>query len=1008
MSTPILTTKLYIPPTRPELVPRPRLIERLNEGLGQNQGFGRKLTLISAPAGFGKTTLISEWVDNLRFTSDDYSPRSETERDLRLDTAKESQIVNRKSKIVNRIAWLSLDEGDNDPARFLAYFVAALQTIEANIGKGALSALHATQPQPPPAETLLTSLINEIAAIPDRIVLVLDDYHLIESQPIHQALTFLLDHLPPQMHLVITTRSDPFLPLSRLRARNQMTDIRADDLRFSPQETATFFNQVMGLGLSGDDIATLENRTEGWVTGLQLTAIAIQSHLSMPGQADPSGFISTFAGDDRHIVDYLVDEVLSRQPEPVQDFLLQTSILERFSSPLCDAVLSRGAEVQGSKGEFSRSPLLPCTPAPLHIRPSASSQEILEYLERANLFIIPLDNRRQWYRYHHLFADLLRQRLRENESERIFELHRRASEWYECNGLINEAIEHTLAAEDFERAARLINKLAETMWAGGEHATLWRWLEALSDELVCSRPQLCTFQAWMLYVNGKLQAAEQSLKAAEQALDSMTGDVIEASADVPDRRHDLNVAKQRGMVAAIRAFMASWQGDVPGIIQFSQQALEYFPEEDSTWRCSVAAVLGDAHFWRGDMVAANRAYSEAMTVSKAAGDIFQIMIAGLRVAKVERLQGRLRRVTEICRYLSQFAKENGVSQTSTAGWLLAIWAEVLYEWNDLDQAKRFVEKCVKLSEQVHDMAALGWGYLALVKILYGQDDLAGALGIIQKMEKTMGGRAVTWYTNRMIAWKARIWIAQGNDDPSRLEAATQLLQERGLNQGDEISYLREAEYMSLARLLIAQGKRQPRLLEEATRLLERLHQTAEAGDQVGRVIEILVLCALVLQAQGNSVQAMTPLKQALSLGEPEGYVRTFVDEGASMKALLRQAMSGGVAQNYVSKLLAAFDNLPFTSDDLRLDAAKESQIVNPKPVLNEGEVSKIANLVEPLSERELQVLRLLKTELSGPEIARELMIALSTMRTHTQNIYSKLNVNNRRAAVNRAEELDLI
>ncbi len=871
---------------------------------------GCKLTLVSAPAGFGKTTLITEWIQQSK-----------------------------------DVAWLSLDESDNDPARFLTYFIVALnqvEGIESTLGKVALGMLQSSQQ--PLVEPVITSLINDISALPDRIILILDDYHLIDSSPVDNALTFLLEYLPSQMHLVIATRSDPFFPLSRLRGRGQVIDIRADDLRFSSHETTTFLNQVMGLALSGDQVATLETRTEGWIAGLQLAA------LSMRGQEDAVEFISAFAGDDRYISDYLVDEVLAQQSKDIKDFLLRTSILDRLTGSLCDSVTNR-----------------------------EGSQNVLEELEHANLFIVPLDNRRLWYRYHHLFSDLLRQRLRGDEPERIFRLHCRASEWYECNGLINEAVKHSLAAKDFERAAHLINELAETLWACGEHTTLRRWLEELPDELVRSWPQLCTFHAWMLFMNGKLQAAEQSLMAAEQALDSLIAGVIEASADVPDHWPDLNVAKQRGMVAAIRAYMASWQGDVPGIIQFSHQALEYLPEEDSTWRCSVVAVLGDSHFWGGDMVAANRAYSEAMTVSKVAGDIFQIMLAGTRVVKVERLQGRLRQAAELCRHLSQLAEESGVSQTSTAGWSLAMWGEVLYEWNDLGQAKRFVEKCIELSERVHDLVVLGWGCLALVRILYGQSDLAGALGIIQKMEEIAGIRTLTWFTNRMAAWKARIWVAQGNNDPGRFEAAAQLLQERRINQDDEISFLREAEYLSLARLLTAQGK-----LEEATRLLERLLQTAKAGGQVGRVIEILVLCSLAQQAQGNSDQAMTTLKWALSLGEPEGYVRTFVDEGEPMKALLRQAASSGEVPRYVSKLLAAFEP----------DTAPE-QLPSAPP------------LIEPLSERELQVLRLLKTELSGPKIARELVIALSTMRTHTQNIYSKLGVNNRRAAVKRAEELNL-
>jgi LuxR family maltose regulon positive regulatory protein len=385
MATSLLTTKFYIPPTRPELVARPRLIDRLNAGLGQNGGFTRKLTLISAPAGFGKTTLLSEWVGHCD----------------------------------QPVAWVSLDEGDNEPVRFLAYFIAALQTIDLSIGETALAVLQS--PQPPPFEAILPSLINDIATIPEDFALVLDDYHLIDDQPIHKAMTFFLDHQPPNMHLVIAARSDPFLHLSRLRARGQMTEIRTNDLRFTLQEVATFLNQVMGLGLSGDDVAALESRTEGWIAGLQLAA------LSMQGQDDTASFIAAFTGDDRFIVDYLVDEVLAQRPKGTQDFLLQTSILDRMTGPLCDAVT-------GQK----------------------NGQAVLEQLEQANLFIVPLDSRRQWYRYHHLFADLLRHRLRATQPEVIPELYLRASAWYEVQGQMEEAIQYALAVKDLERAARLL------------------------------------------------------------------------------------------------------------------------------------------------------------------------------------------------------------------------------------------------------------------------------------------------------------------------------------------------------------------------------------------------------------------------------------------------------------------------------------------------------------------------------------------------------------------------
>ena len=449
-----LATKLYIPPPRPKVVLRPRLIERLNEGLSA----GRKLTLISASAGFGKTTLVSEWVAGC-----DARPKV-------------------------RVAWLSLDEGDNDPTRFLTYLVAALQTIAANIGEGVLGVLQS--PQPPPTESILTALLNEITTIPDHFILVLDDYHVIDSKPVDHALTFLLEHLPPQMHLVIATREDPHLPLARLRARGQLTELRAADLRFTPSEAAEFLNQVMGLNLSAEDIAALETRTEGWIAGLQLAA------LSMQGNKDVSGFIREFAGDHRYIVDYLVEEVLQSQPEPIRRFLLQTAILDRLNGSLCDAVT--GKEEGNAR---------------------------LEALQRGNFFVIPLDDKRNWYRYHHLFADVLRMHLMAEQPDQVSALHRRASEWYEHNGSTDDAIRHALAAEDFERAANLVELAVPAMRRSRQGATVTElgWLKALPDELVRFRPVLSVDYAFALFGGGELEAVEARLRDAERWLDTAAG-----------------------------------------------------------------------------------------------------------------------------------------------------------------------------------------------------------------------------------------------------------------------------------------------------------------------------------------------------------------------------------------------------------------------------------------------------------------------------------------------------
>ena len=520
---PILQTKLYIPPIRPGLVPRPRLTERLNGGLS------RKLTLVSAPAGFGKTTLASEWL----------------------------------AGCAQPAAWLSLDEGDNDPARFLVYLITSLRTLvlpvppvpgasegigiegaAADLGEGALSALQS--PQAPLVEAVLSTLINDVAAIPTAFVLVIDDYHLIDAQPVHEAVTFLLEHLPPQMHLVIASREDPPLPLARLRARDQLIELRATDLRFASSEAAEFLNRVMGLGLSTEDVAALEARTEGWIAGLQLAAI------SMQGRNDTATLIESFTGSHRFILDYLVEEVLEQQSESIQTFLLQTTVLDRLTGSLCDALLGKGAEEQQSKkASDSAASRVPS--------PSAPGQEILEHLERSNLFVLPLDQERRWYRYHHLFADLLRRRLHQTQPEQLPGLHGRASVWYEQNGFVDEAIEHALRAEDFERAADLVEARAETLWGRGEQFRLLGWLEALPAEQVASRPLLCIFHAWGLFASGQQRAAERSLQAAEQALEPTAGRETEAAPAKRDQKPVTDRAKIQGRAASIREFMASFR-----------------------------------------------------------------------------------------------------------------------------------------------------------------------------------------------------------------------------------------------------------------------------------------------------------------------------------------------------------------------------------------------------------------------------------------------------------------
>ena len=912
----LLATKFYIPPTRSELVSRTRLIEQLNEGLNC------KLILVSAPAGYGKTTLISEWVEQLRLENP-------------------AEIQNKY-----RISWLSLDEGDNDIVRFLTYFISALNVtrgVEERIGEDALGMLGS--PQPPPAEAVLTTLINEIATTQVKIVLILDDYHLVENQSANDALNFLLEHLPPSMHVVIVTREDPPLSLSRLRARCQLTELRAADLRFNFSEAVEFLNQLMGLSLSEEDVTALETRTEGWIAGLQLAAISIK------GRADATNFIKSFTGSHRLVLDYLVEEVLDQQPEIVQDFLLQTAILDRLTGSLCDALTGQ-----------------------------ENGQETLEFLEHANLFIISLDEERRWYRYHHLFVDLLRQRLRQTYSEQPAILHHQASEWYEQNGFIEGAIEHALRAEDHDRAASLIEEHADAVWASGEHHKMWRWLEILPPKVVTSRPELSILRAAYFFTRGQPEAAERSLHTAEQALtpdeDLRTGTATIMS----DQLAEAKRLALLGRICAMRALIASYQGDAQSIISHARQALDLLPADD-IWRSPTAITLADAQSYSGEMEAAHKAHMEAIEICERIGNPFLVIYSHVNLAITLRQQGRLEQVLEICQQQMQFATEKRMRQTGVVGWLSSIWGEALAEVNNLDEALDRAQRGVELTENFGDIMMLGWSNPSLIRVLFSRGDLTGANEIIQKMGKIGRGKDLPpWITSTKEAWQTQIWLAQG-----KMGAASIWVRDRGLEVDGEITFLHELEYMALARILTAQAR-----MDEATRLLPRLQEVAEKAGRTSRTIEISILQALAHQAQGNIDQAMAALERALTIAEPGGFIRTFIDEGPPMEHLLKESLARGVAPDYVRQLLGVFPSV-------EPEGAASLQPQATMPVL-----------VEPLSEREIEVLQLIAQGLTNPEIAARLYLSLNTVKVHTRNIYGKLGIKNRTQAVARGRELGIL
>ncbi len=913
MSTPILTIKLYIPPPRPEVVLRPRLIERLNEGLHG------KLTLISAPAGFGKTTLVGEWVAGCGRPA----------------------------------AWLSLDEGDNDPTRFLAYLVAALQTIAPNIGEGVLGVLQS--PQPPPTESILTALLNEVTTIPDRFVLVLDDYHVIDAEPVDHALAFVLEHLPPQMHLVIATREDPHLPLARLRARSQLTELRATDLRFTPDEAAEFLNSVMGLNLSAEEIAALETRTEGWIAGLQMAA------LSMQGRADATSFIKSFTGIHRFVLDYLVEEVLQRQPDRVRSFLLQTSILDRLSGPLCDAVTGQ----EDGRG-------------------------MLEALERGNLFVVPLDDKRQWYRYHHLFADVLQARSMEAQPQQVPTLHQRASEWYEQNGLLSDAIRHALAAKDFERAAGLVELAGPAMRRSRQDATLLGWLEALPDELVRARPVLSVYYAGALFGTGELEAVEARLRDAERWLEapSDTGERPVAPAVEMVVVNEEEFRSLPAKIAIYRAAHAQALGDVPGTAKYARRALDLLPEDEHFGRGAAAALLGLAYWASGDLEAAHRTFADGMASLQMAGNISDAISATLVLADIKMAQGRLHEAASTYERSLQLATEQGEPVLRGTADLYVGMSELHREQGDLEAATQHLLTSKELDERAGLPENRYRRCVAMARIREAQGDLDGALDLLHEAEhRYMRG----YFPNvRPIATlKARIWVKQG-----RLGEALGWAREQGLSPRDDLNYLREFEHVTLARVLIDQYKseRVERSIHEAMGLLERLLQAAEEGERTGSVIEILVLRALAHEAQGDSPPALVSLERALTLAEPEGYVRVFVDEGRPMAHLLSEAAAHGIMPDYAAKLLAVFEaEEQKSADESHLPPALPAQ-----------------SLIEPLSQRELEVLQLIARGLSNREISGRLFLALSTVKGHNRIIFSKLLVQRRTEAVARARELGLL
>jgi LuxR family maltose regulon positive regulatory protein len=911
----LVTTKLYVPSPRPGVVLRSRLFRHLDMGLHH------KLTLVSAPAGFGKTTLLSEWIDKCSATS-----RQQP------------------------VAWLSLDQSDNDPIGFWRYLIAALQTVDGAIGRTAYTALQA--PAPTSLQSAVTAVINDLASLSDSLVLVLDDYHLIKAESIHTSLNFLLDHAPAQFHLVVATREDPPLALSRRRARVELIEIRTADMRFTAEEAREFLNGVIDLDLSAEDIVALENRTEGWITGLQLAALSLQS---LRGQEDKHRFVTTFAGDDRYIVDYLLGEVFQRQPSHIQAFLLQTAILERMCSPLCDAVCCDSAQLTG-----------------------LSSQEILERLESANLFIVPLDNQRCWYRYHRLLADLLRRRLsRVQDICDIAPLYLRASAWCEREGFIAEAVHYALVSSDFGYAADLIARHVLTLFYRSEVNLIHSWLKALPEELLRTYPLLCAVYANAVMLTSaspdSMELTDKWLGYAEDGLATMP---VNSVLGKPD--HD-TVA---GFIATFRAYQARFRGDPPQqVIALSRQALDSLPEDSLRFRSALAFNLGVAHRALGNAAEASRAFGDARKIGESSKDLFNTSAAIYAQAHIAYQQGRLRNAAAICRAGLQSVQEYGQEGRPIpyAGSIYILLGDILLAWNDLEEAERALARGLELIQLTTASDIQVDGIIALARLRQIQGNLAEALRLLQQVEPIDAERAT--------AYRVRMWLAQVEHDRRHLGDAVHWAQGRQLQVGADDQY--DVKHLTLARVLIAQHQEQiasEPLAPELFTFLDEQLDTAQRKDRPGWAIEALILQALAHRVQGDTSQAIAALDRSLVLAEPEGYVRIFLDEGAPMAALLRQSQAYSTAPQYGGRLLSLFN--------------KGYQEMSSSPPVQQ--------VIEPLTPRQIEVLQLIAAGDSNPEIAQKLFIAVNTVKKHITNIFGKLGVTSRTQAVARARELELL
>lgn len=898
MPTSILTSKLQVPLLRPNLVQRLSLMKHLSEGQY------RQVVLISAPAGFGKTTLASSWIAQ------------------------------------NKVAatWLSLDQYDNDLGRFLAYLIASVQRFDSGIGQLAHKALQSNQQ--PATEAILTSLLNEIAAIPHDFWLVLDDYHLVASPEIDKAMSFLLEHLPRQMHVMMITRHVPQLPLARLRVRNQLTALDAAQLRFTLNEAVEFFNQTMGLALSVQDIKTLEERTEGWVAGLQLVALSLQ------GRLDTQDFIQAFTGSHRFVVDYLLEEVLQRQPADIREFLLYTSILDQLNGALCNAITARD-----------------------------DGQKTLEMLHDKNLFVIALDDRHSGYRYHHLFRDALSDVLTNQSPQLLPTLHQRASDYYTERNQLHEAIRHALLAENFEQAANLIEMTWMPMFESHQSDEWYAWASQIPEAIILKHPALCLAYGWVKLMHGDVDTAEVWFQRAERWLD--------APSEQQKRMVISDLQQFEALPAFLhhaRGYLALTLGDIPTALHYTEQSLKLKRHRHHINDVQGMVMCGLTYLANGDLIQANQILSDFIVHLETTQHISDATELVFIIGDIRITLGELRAAHQLYEHAFQFLEHHNNPPVIGIEDLYRGMADVYLVWHQLALAEESIIAADEIGKQgISRPNWLSRLYTTQARLNIAQGNLETALHLLGEAEQHMVLLPVL-LKQPLSAMKAHVWIRQG-----KLDLAQRWAHLQGLSPQADITYLQEYDYVMLARLQLATYREQPSdpLRVSTHKLLARLQQMSADNKRHSHLIEVLILKALLYDAHQEPTLALDTLQQVLKLAELEGHIRPFVDEGQPMAHLLRRAANQHIMPNYTRRLLLAFDNP-----------------TSPNPTEQP--------LIEALSDREFDVLRLLHTDLSGPEIAHALFISLSTMRTHTRNIYSKLGVNNRRAAVRRATELALL